>query len=257
MVRRSTRSRTIIYFFLEKTKEEPRVPPTQPPGTNSVSSRPLPHVTCPTFAPKPKMEQNIKGGIQISKFQKGHVTNQLHSRAKIQFAPRVSSPNIAHPRTTNTVTNSVTTATTISTSSKIYVQAGPRSRVPPGTGPGSLRQTGSVGGHRPFRGNPVRMNGPTGNINVNGPTGHTSGNGPHGAHTSAGRINGEGRTVIGTKTVGGQKQEITMNNSALRSVRNNQNTNSSNTPAKGTPQHTPLRVLFTYGIFQCLILQQI
>ena len=139
------------------------------------------------------VEPVLKGGIQISKFQKtsNPVVNRAQGKNMIQFAPRVSSPNLAHTRT-----NISNTTATIN-SGKIYVSAGPRNRVPPGSGPGSLRQTP---GGRPFRSNPVRMNGPNGPIN--GPTG----NGPHGSGT--GRINGEGRTVIGTKTVGGQSRKL-------------------------------------------------
>lgn len=143
-------------------------------------------------------------------------TNQKPgSRGKqpIQFAPRVSSPN---PSQRITVTQSQPG----NKGPGIFI----KNRLP---GPGPIRP-----GVRPFR-NQIRANGP--HNMQNGPGPH---HGPHG-HTNDGpngqprMQNGEGRTVIGTKTVDGRQQEITMNNSVLRqNTRVSQVTNS-NVPVKG------------------------
>ena len=219
---------SLIIFILAKTeiKPEPKPEPnrvpvhqtTQPPSTvpnpiqNSTARPKLSRPGQPQF----QLPNQPKAPSPINISNPSMRTNQKPgSRGKqpIQFAPRVSSPN---PSQRITVTQSQPG----NKGPGIFI----KNRLP---GPGPIRP-----GVRPFR-NQIRANGP--HNMQNGPGPH---HGPHG-HTNDGpngqprMQNGEGRTVIGTKTVDGRQQEITMNNSVLRqNTRVSQVTNS-NVPVKG------------------------
>ena len=210
-------------YFLAKTEIKPepkpepnRVPvhqPTQPPAAvpnpiqNSTARPKLSRPGQPQF----QLPNQPKAPSPINISNPSMRTNQKPgSRGKqpIQFAPRVSSPN---PSQRITVTQPQP-----GNKGGIFI----KNRLP---GPGPIRP-----GVRPFR-NQIRANGP--HNMQNGPH-----HGPHGGPHNDGQPrmqNGEGRTVIGTKTVDGRQQEITMNNSVLRqNTRVSQVTNS-NVPVKG------------------------
>ena len=225
----------IYLYILAKTeiKPEPKPEPNRVPVHHQPPAVPIQN-SAPTARPKlsrpgqPQFQlpNQPKAPSPINISNPSMRTNQKPgSRGKqpIQFAPRVSSPN---PSQRITVTQSQP-----GNKGGIFI----KNRLP---GPGPIRP-----GVRPFR-NQVRANGPHNMQNGphHGPHGpHSGPDGPNGPRMQ----NGEGRTVIGTKTVDGRQQEITMNNSVLRqNTRVSQVTNP-NAPVKGKFYNHIYNRLFT------------